>query len=329
MLGFLGVATTSELDYHYQYGFMIIVNVISGLICCLAASEESSLMRPLSAEDSKPIWDLFAVDTTKHAEFTMLLRSKVLYSSVTVMKAFIMFFASDTFRLSSKAKDEALTARVALAGEVPAAAAAALAMLALDRLQTADTEDQFCDTSAEAKQSRQIVRCTRVFITGGMWMAALWFGPSFVGWRVHVEFPEGGQAAADAWEPFMLLGTALWGLGQGIYLASDQALMLSLVPSQEESGRYLGLQSVCSFLGSTIGGVVSAGCLTFLGSNPVPNQSYGFQGYIGLFGAASIFSALISAVGLQINLFQRGRRLSPMSKDQLLHGQQEKTETTM
>lgn len=316
VVAFLNVQVVSTLDYHVHYAFIMVVYLLTGFITCAAGPESSSTARPSESEvSSAHMWDMYTLDIRKFPDFGLLLAAKVMYCAVTVVKGFLLFFTQDTFRLPTKAQEEALTAKVAVSAEVSAALAAVAIMLLLDDNSSAVASDADQAAGSRLRSLRQGVKGSIALALGGLWMGLLWFGPVFVGWRVDKEFPGGGVDAANAWAVFMISGTAIWGVGQGIYFASDQALMLSLVPSADEAGRYLALQSVCAFLGSGLGGIVASGLLTTLGSEPLEKQSYGVQGYMAIFTAASVFCVIISYLAFQL-LLSRKRILAELTSPQ-------------
>merc|ERR1712008_591035 len=103
-------------------------------------------------------------------------------------------------------------------------------------------------------------------ILGSLWMGIFWYGPLLVGLRVNQSYEGNRPAAEPVWFPVMVAGTAIWGSGQGFYLAGDQALSFTLLPDKNEASRYLGFSSLCAFGGATIGGAVCGTLLTVVGA---------------------------------------------------------------
>ena len=89
-----------------------------------------------------------------------------------------------------------------------------------------------------AKNSPGRARLAAIF--GAFWMGALWCCPSFVGHGVLQSastFSTGSpqmHIVALEWAPAMVLGTTIWGVGQGVYLVGDQTLALALIPNPDE-----------------------------------------------------------------------------------------------
>jgi MFS family permease len=92
--------------------------------------------------------------------------------------------------------------------------------------------------------------------------------------------------------PVALLTAALFGLGFGVYVSVDQALIIEVLPAAGDRGRDLGLISIANALAHVLGPVVAAVLVTELG------------GYRVLFGTATAF-ALMSAITVR---FIRGVR---------------------
>eukprot|EP00405_Crypthecodinium_cohnii_P046069 CAMPEP_0206586134 /NCGR_PEP_ID=MMETSP0325_2-20121206/36834_1 /ASSEMBLY_ACC=CAM_ASM_000347 /TAXON_ID=2866 /ORGANISM="Crypthecodinium cohnii, Strain Seligo" /LENGTH=580 /DNA_ID=CAMNT_0054093819 /DNA_START=129 /DNA_END=1868 /DNA_ORIENTATION=+ len=152
---------------------------------------------------------------------------------------------------------------------------------------------------------------------GAFWMSLLWLGPPLVGFgvlRETLQLERSGlfidhDQLANHWSPYMVLGTGIWGIGQGIYLAGDQALSFALLPDPEEASRLLGLTSVCSAAGAVFGGSATGLLLytfgslsqdttqnvasllqTEAGASVSPAPGYGFAGYAAMFALASALS---------------------------------------
>merc|ERR1719189_875719 len=90
----------------------------------------------------------------------------------------------------------------------------------------------------------------------------------------------------------MVVVVGIWGVGQGLYLAADQALGYALIPDQREASRYFGLMSVATAVGAAGGGAICSGLLYVFGALLYPEQipsdgaGYSFPGYMALFLSA-------------------------------------------
>jgi len=282
----------------------------------------------------------YEFDPARHPQFAKLLLSKTLYCSSVMVKGFLLFFIQDTFKLKDGHKEQAIVGDTAVAAEAVAAFAAVAAMALLDvasaELATGSTtkkrsEDDPQETSPlpgvsdvspdgepyvdpNSATSVGAVRARMFTLFGSFWMCVMWIGPLLVGLgvlrdseaMVRANVAVDRQALSDAWSPYMVLGTAVWGIGQGVYLAGDQALSYALLPDPEEASRLLGLTSICAAAGAVFGGSVTGLLLYTLGGSgkepsalhPEPlllgvgptAPGYAYPGYAGMFLLASALS---------------------------------------
>merc|ERR1719245_449066 len=106
----------------------------------------------------------------------------------------------------------------------------------------------------------------------------------------------------------MVAGTAIWGVGQGVYLAGDQCLGYGLLPDQNEASRFLGLTSVVSATGGIVGSGLFGGLLYLFGqigknsAGQSPDRpGYAYAGYAAMFSFAMCLSAASFVVLCFIN----------------------------
>lgn len=308
LLGLMSVGALSASDYHANYGVMVGLVVLTGLIVCCVADEESSLHRPFDCH--RPDRGLgylgFSIhefshsylDTGRHSGFFMLMITKTLYSAGVVVKGFLLFFAQDTFRLQDQGAEGSLTAQLSVSAEAAAACAAVVVTVFLGSGSSHLLKSS--STSHTTEDHLTSLYSVWALVVGALWMSLLWLGPVFVGLRVQEGFPHAGLPAVAAWFPTMLSGTAIWGIGMGVYLVGDQALSLALLPDREHSGRCLGLISVCNCVGGVIGGSVVGVLLSGFGAGAERGAKYNFFGYAAIFALASFFSLSIAVLGFKI-----------------------------
>jgi MFS family permease len=92
------------------------------------------------------------------------------------------------------------------------------------------------------------------------------------GWRrgpvalsgVVMAVPAVMLALWSAW-PVVLAAAAILGLGFGVYLSIDQALVTQVLPAAGEHGRDLGVMSVASSAGQALAPAIAAPAVTYLG----------------------------------------------------------------
>jgi len=244
--------------------------------------------------------DCYKFDRDRYPEFAKLLMSKMCYSANVIVKGFLLFFVQDTFRLRSEAGSQVLVGDSAIAAEATAVLAAALAITFLGGRTSQATGSQ-----EEQGDVEFTFKARQAALYGTAWMALLWLGPPAVGYGVLRETHDtlhSHTEIAQRWEKWMVAGTAVWGLGQGLYLAGDQALGYALLPDRNEASRYLGITGVWSSIGAVLGGAICGGLLFTFGSlfqlppSDTAGPGYGYPGYLALF----IFAVCVNAWACRI-----------------------------
>jgi len=344
LLGGLGL----ELHYSITTGLVVLCSVAVFAAANERSSLASHTPRASAGGFWSQVYACYQVDLRRYPEFAKLLLSKTMYCSSVIVKGFLLFFLQDTFRLSDHKQAQALVGQVAIAAETTAALSAGLAMLVLDCAKPRATPDAAaksnestfgalalpCAASEEGVELPAVLRksecipeegcpvtscatgrllARRAAVSGAGWMGLLWFGPLLVGLGV-LRSRRGGveddAALTDMWMPYMVLGTALWGCGQGVYLAGDQALSYALLPDPEEASRFLGLASVCACIGAIAGGSLTGGLLWCFGARgdvDAPGggkhhgPGYDYPGYAAMFMLAA---GLSCAAGVSLTLIR-------------------------
>jgi MFS family permease len=112
------------------------------------------------------------------------------------------------------------------------------------------------------------------------------------GWRRGPVVASGAVMAVPAvmlalWPswPVVLAGAAILGLGFGIYLSVDQALVTQVLPAADGHGRDLGVMSVASSAGQALAPAIAAPTVTYLGGY---TTLYFCVGVIVLLGSAAV-----------------------------------------
>jgi len=299
VMAFLGIQVLSTWDFHWLYAILACLSLVCCMVACTAAHEDSSLQRH-GAPDPEPsslklILSHYTFDWRRHHGFFLLLLTKTAYCGAMSAKGFLFFFCQDTFELPDSGETQILVCKLSLVAEVSAAITAVCAMLSLG------TSEEVADDSSSSEKSARKDPHTQslwALILGSLWMGIIWYGPLLVGLRVNQSYAENRPASEPVWFPRMMVGTAIWGLGQGMYLAGDQALSYILLPDQNEASRYLGFSSLCAFGGATIGGALCGTLLAVVGAGS--RSGYKYPGYAAIFVVASCMSLAISVLGEQI-----------------------------
>ena len=92
-------------------------------------------------------------------------------------------------------------------------------------------------------------------------------------------------AARPTW-PVLLAAAPLIGIGFGMYLSIDQALVTQVLPSATERARSLGVMSVASSAGQAVAPALAAPVVTYLGGF---STLYACSAAVVLLGAASVW----------------------------------------
>ncbi|CAE8644274.1 unnamed protein product [Polarella glacialis] len=317
------VMALSDLDYHVSYGTIACLLAACCAVACISGDEESSLDQP-SPHHEEGSWFLqaaqhYTYDFNRYWDFTLLLVTKTLYCSSVVVEGFLLFYVQDTFRSLPSDRYENMVSQMAATAEVAAALAAVIIMLWLGQQSSTGTQDPSSDTDASsAGEGSADPRRSKICISSGAaWMALLWWVPVVFGGLADQQHTSvGPETLVDTWLPPMLFGLGVWGLGQGVYLAGDQALAYALLPNQAEASRYLGFSSLCACVGSIAGGGICASLLSICGAGAP--EGYAFPGYAAIFIFASALSAAISVVASFIKMpGGRGKGSSSSGSDGL------------
>jgi len=285
------------LDYHAVYGIYAVLPATFTILVCVSCREKNTDINTSESEGTEISWQEqvmqnYTFDWRKYPDFSLLLVTKTMYASQVVVKAFLLFFLQDTFRSLPKSSYEDMVGEIIVTAEIPAAMAALTVMLWASEKHPAVDNLAF-----DARSSLLNIQL------GLYWMACLWLAGLWVGYLANLQ-SENTQAAVleGTWMPRLLGVFAIWGLGQGVYIAGDQSLSFAILPDPSEASRYLGFTSLTVCLGSVLGSVASASLLAFFGSGAKEGRSYAFTGYVALFLFAAALSACTAAIARNIQV---------------------------
>jgi len=296
--GYVHLARTA--DYHLTYGVIVSFTLTFSAFVCAIAREKSSLhssggtSSQRSESSHHGSWvDLYTFDVRKHRSFAVLLLTKTLYCASVVVKGFLLFFVQDLFESLATSRYEDMVGEMAATAEIAAALSAFGLMLYLGKTpaekSAGKTAPDLPGSNSSASRSFFYLR------SGASWMSLLWLVPVILGGLANrAKSSVAAEELVATWLPPMLVGLAIWGLGQGVYLAGDQALAFALVPDRSEASRFLGFSSLCASVGSVVGGGTAAGLLAFFGAGKA--TGYAFPGYAAIFIFASLLSAGIAVL---------------------------------
>jgi len=292
----------SDFEYHWYYGISAVITAATCVVVCAAAGEVSTANR-ITEEDTHGFQGLverYKLDYVKYWDFTLLMITKTIYFALVVSKGFLMYFLRDAFDYSDASQEKnlmVLLGQVSMAAEGSAVLAAIAVMFYFDKGDGNLAEEAPLVAPVRRKPWYQWAVCI-----GSLWMAIWWNGPTYLALqRMHDPLTAG--TSVDFWTAFCFVGNLIWGLGQGAYLAGDQALALALLPDRKEASRYLSFNCLCGFIGTSIGGLIVGGMLAVLGSGA--EKGYAFPGYVAVFLYASFSSAALATVSLSIRVLPR------------------------
>lgn len=274
---FVCVQVFKNWQYQVMYPIIVGLLLVSTSSVCYVGSEASSLGH--NSFDFSGLWASYSFNFLQHRNFAALLASKVLYCQMGIVKSFLLFFVRDTFEMSA-AETEATISELSIATEVTAAFAAFVAV--------------FCLRGGRHKSDAEGLRSVLMWSLslvriGAILMGMTWLGPSILALIIHNSHPDGVHGVGP-WKDKMTLCAMLWGVGQGLYLGSDQALQFVLLPDREESSRHLGFVSICAFVGTSIGGIIAGSLLSTLGGGLVSGYSYAGYSAVFVFTSLTCFS---------------------------------------
>lgn len=287
---------TESWDYHAVYGIYAVQLAVFTVLVCASGREINTAVIASDGEDAEISWQQtilqnYTFDVQKYRAFALLLVTKTMYASQVVIKAFLLFFLQDTFRSLPKSSYEDMVGQIIVAAEAPAAMAAVTVMFWASEKHL--TRDNATRNARSSLVNAQMGLC---------WMGCLWLGGLWIGYLANDQSEQAPAAELKRiWMPHLLGVFAIWGLGQGVYVAGDQALGFALLPDRSEASRYLGFTSITLCLGSILGSVASASLLAFFGSGAKEGCSYAFSGYVALFVFAAILSVCTAAVARYID----------------------------
>lgn len=288
---------TKAWDYHAVYGIYAVLLATFTILVCVSGREKNTDINTSESEGTEISWQdklvqNYTFDWRKYHDFSLLLVTKTMYASQVVVKAFLLFFLQDTFRALPKTSYENMVGEIIVAAEIPAAIAALAVMLWASEKYSA-VDNLACD-SWSSLFNIQLGLC---------WMACIWLAGLWVAYLANLHSETTQVAVLESiWMPRLLATFAMWGLGQGVYIAGDQSLSFAILPDPSEASRYLGFTSLTVCLGSVLGSVASASLLAFFGSGGKEGRSYSFTGYVALFLFAALLSACTAAFARNIQV---------------------------
>eukprot|EP00756_Hemistasia_phaeocysticola_P062735 Hpha_TRINITY_DN6179_c0_g1::TRINITY_DN6179_c0_g1_i1::g.165037::m.165037 len=228
--GFCFVYATRTLDHSLCYPAYLSLIVPVCLLICNTARE-----KPLQDARPPPTWRevarSYVIDTSRDMDFFWVFMGRVFFYVAVSCQAFMLYYLRDALGTKEDADRRRLMAYIALVGQ----AAAAVVAYPVGRL------------------SDKVGRKMLVYFACGIMTI------------VYLIFIAAPLVAGESASTVIVATAALYGVGNGCYLAVDYALALDCLPSKASSAQDLGIWGIAGFMGSGAGPMVWGAILSFAG----------------------------------------------------------------
>eukprot|EP01063_Lacrimia_lanifica_P018451 TRINITY_DN25354_c0_g1_i1.p1 TRINITY_DN25354_c0_g1~~TRINITY_DN25354_c0_g1_i1.p1 ORF type:complete len:494 (+),score=148.73 TRINITY_DN25354_c0_g1_i1:67-1548(+) len=262
-LGFTLVMLSTGLDIHLAYFFYQALLSSVVLVVCVASRET-----PLDTVPPRPSWReiyrSYTIDTTKDRDFFWVFVSRTFFYMAVSCQAFMLYYLRDVMGSKSEAKAREEMSIIALIGQFTAAT-------------VAYPMGYVTDSYGISRKVLIYVACCTMALVYVLFIVCPLVVPQ--DYALHTIFSV----------------AAIYGLGNGCYLAVDYALALDVLPNKATSAQDLGVWGIAAFLGSSVGPMLWGGLLAAAGREE-SSESYTFTGYVLMLsgGVAACFGAGIS-----------------------------------
>jgi len=218
----------------------------------------------------------------KGRDFNLVFVSRFLYNLAISVQTFFLFFIRDVAEIEDEGQQKKLMAFAALTGQT----IAALVALPMGKL------------------SDVIGRKPLIYFASGI-MAFTYLG------FILTDF-----AAKDPGPVFMLCAwSALYGVGNGCFLAVDTALALDVIPNKEEAAKAMGVWTTSGFLAVMLGPTCWF-CAMMIGGKSNDGLGYKEMGYDIMFATACAFVIMAAFTVSQVG-GARGSTIAEKSETRL------------
>lgn len=202
----------------------------------------------------------------KGRDFNLVFVSRFLYNLAISVQTFFLFFIRDVAEIEDEGQQKKLMAFAALTGQT----IAALVALPMGKL------------------SDVIGRKPLIYFASGI-MAFTYLG------FILTDF-----SAKDPGPVFMLCAwSALYGVGNGCFLAVDTALALDVIPNKDEAAKAMGVWTTSGFLAVMLGPTCWFFAMTIVGKSK-DGLGYKETGYDIMFGTACAFVVMAAFTVSQV-----------------------------
>ena len=255
--GYVMIYRTRDITQVYSL-YQVLLIVAVGIVCYVA-NEQSAEVR--SFPNCREVMKSYTIDTSQDMDFFWVFVSRGFFYAAVSCQAFMLYYIRDIVGTKNDATAREQVATIALIGQFTAASVA----FPIGRM-----------TDNPNGWSRK----SMIYISCGV-MSAVYTLFIIVPFIVD----------KDSIIGMVYVVAAIYGIGNGSYLAVDYALALDVLPSKSTSGQDLGVWGIAAFLGSSVGPMFWGAILNAVGrSNSDPN-SYSLRGYACMlsFGCLACF----------------------------------------
>lgn len=190
----------------------------------------------------------FRIDVSESYDFFWVFRGRALYYVGVSVQAFMLYFLRDVVGTPTEEAQRFRLGCIALLAQFTAAAVAYPVGAITDK--------------------HSLGKKPLIYLACGS-MSAVYVG--------FLCAPAFGTSAFQ----FILAAAAVYGAGNGCFLAADYALALATLPNKENTTQALGIWGVAAFIGSAVGPLIWGAVIEACGRDPITN-GYLFRGYVAM-----------------------------------------------
>lgn len=245
-MGMIWIVLTYQMDYHYSYGFYMLLLLVAAFVVC-QLPERSSAGDPEVPLTLQKLLDSFQIDMKGDFDFFLVFVGRMLFYISMSCQTFSYYYFRDMLHVKDESDIRFRLATLLLLG----------------------TFIGLCSSYPLGKLSdRPSVGRKKLIYFSCASMATVYIGYCIVPLVFH---PDHGAMGA-----VYGLG-ALYGLGIAAYTSVDYALAIDCLPeSHKGSSEALGLWGIAGFVGAAVGPLVGGALIELHGH---AEGGYSYQGY--------------------------------------------------
>eukprot|EP01061_Rhynchopus_euleeides_P016062 TRINITY_DN2722_c1_g1_i1.p1 TRINITY_DN2722_c1_g1~~TRINITY_DN2722_c1_g1_i1.p1 ORF type:complete len:501 (+),score=156.74 TRINITY_DN2722_c1_g1_i1:125-1627(+) len=246
--GFLLVMFSNNSDIHMAYFLYQVLLTSVVFVVCVSSHEVPLDSSKVAAPTAREILKSYTIDTVKDIDFFWVFVSRTFFYGAVSCQAFMMFYIRDVVGTKDEGQARSQMAAIAMIGQVTAACVA----FPVGRIS---------DTTNMSRKAMIYFACFMMTIVYVLFVT------------VPLVFPKRFVI------PGVYCVAAIYGVGNGCYLAVDYALALDVIPSKATAGQDLGVWGIAAFIGSSVGPMIWGLILKLTGKSSNQDE-YLFRGYV-------------------------------------------------